>query len=383
MPVAPPGYDRAEFVDVLPLLGTKIKRAFGYPMSAIFKAQIPPIPNGKADINDVSREVVRLSMPGENLEWPEGDAAARAKVFERHLRYNAGLLYFIQNDPAVPAEFRAAAREWGWCKDEFTDNGGLPWQLYVREARRMVGQHVFTERDTDCAPNDARGVLRMDAIAFGDYGPNCHGTSHEGPRYGGKHGGEFYKSVPPYQIRYGVLVPNDVDNLLVPVAASSSHVGFCALRLEPIWMSLGQAAGHAAHLAIKRRDPVQTVNVSELQELRHAEGAATIYVSDVPETSPLFRAVQWFGTRGAFHGLAKPGEKGCGERGPNLVGQYYAAYPHHAANLNEPATAALIERWISLLPSNAAQAKARRDRRLQGAKLPTRGEALAILYQLR
>ena len=125
-------------------------------------------------------------------------AASRAqRVFDEHLRWHVGLLYFLQNDEAVPAKFRDEAREWGWCRDEFAENGHLPEQLYVREARRMVGQYVFTEKDTDPAPDDARAVLRRDAIAMGDYGPNCHGTAHEGSRFGGKHTGEFYKRSRP------------------------------------------------------------------------------------------------------------------------------------------------------------------------------------------
>ena len=103
----------------------------------------------------------------------------------------------------------------------------------------MQGVYVFTHRDSEHAPDDARAVLHWDAIATGDYGNNCHGTERQGTRFDGRHTGEFYHPVPPYQIPYGVLLPPDLDNLLVPVAASSSHVGFCALRLEPIWMSLG------------------------------------------------------------------------------------------------------------------------------------------------
>ena len=124
---------------------------------------------------------------------------------------------------------------------------------------------------------------------MGDYGNNCHGTAHEGPRFGGKHTGEFYNAVPPYQIPYGVLVPREVENLLVPVAVSSSHVGFCALRYEPIWMSLGQAAGHAAAIAIARGVSVQRVSVPRLQSRLHADGAATIYISDIRSRLPRLR----------------------------------------------------------------------------------------------
>jgi hypothetical protein len=399
VPRKPPGYQREDFTGVLPLLKAgRIKTVFGYPSGCLFKAQTPPLPNGKYDINDVSSGIVRLSLPGRNLEWPDGGGGeavreapaeaikpdvpfsptgltmARQRIFDEHLRWDAGLFYFLQNDDAVPAKFRDEARAWGWCRDEFEEDGHVPPQLYVREARRMIGSYVFTQKDVTCAPNDARTVLHTDSIALGDYGPNCHGTSHEGSRFGGKHTGEFYQRAAPYQIPYGVLVPKTVENLLVPVAASSSHVGFCALRLEPIWMSLGQAAGHAAHLARANHTVVQRVKVPQLQARLRAQGAATIYVSDVLPEHPDFAAVQWWGTVGGLHGLA-PTPAQPGERGKNLHGQYYEAFPYHAAELDKPLDDALAAQWEKLVA--------------QSAKLPkpdgklTRGEWIRAAYSAR
>lgn len=344
-PEAPKGYRREDFLGVLEALESgQINRIFDYPSKCIFKAQTPPLPGGKYDINDVSRNVVRLSLPGKNLGWPDGDQATRQAIFQEHLRDQVGLLYFLQNDSAVPQRFRQEARQWGWCRDEFEQTDHLPEQLYVREARRMVGMHVYVQRDSEHAPGDARAVLHRDAIAMGDYGNNCHGTAHEGPRFGGTHTGEFYNSVPPYQIPYFVLVPRELDNLLVPTAVSSSHVGFCALRLEPIWMNLGQAAGHAAALAIAQDKSVQTIPVRTLQRRLHANNVATIYVSDVLPGHADFAAVQWWGTQGGLHGLepmpAKPGQ-----RGENLHGQYYAATPGHAAQLESVLDARTAKRW--------------------------------------
>jgi hypothetical protein len=219
--------------------------------------------------------------------------------------------------------------------------------LYVREARRMIGEYVYTEMDSDFAEGDARAVLRTDSIAMGDYGPNCHGTEHEGSYFGGKHTGEFYKPVAPYQIPYGVLVPKDVDNLLVPGAVSSSHVGFCMLRFEPIWMSIGQAAGHAAHLSRTERLPLQSIPVARLQARLHDEGAATIYVSDVLPEHPDFAAVQWWATAGGLHGLA-PTPSAEALRGKQIVGQYHAAFPNHGAQLELQLDAAQLEKWKTL-----------------------------------
>ncbi|MBA4066396.1 MAG: xanthan lyase [Isosphaera sp.] len=347
-PTAPPGYRRDDFLPVVKVLESgMIAAVFGNPSGCIFKAQRPALPNGKYDINDVSNGLVRLSLPGANRGWPDGDPAARAKVFAEHLRDQAGLLYFLQTDEAVPEKFRKEAAEWGWCKDEFADTGHLPGQLYVREARRMVGAYVFTEKDSGHAAGDARAVLRADAVAAGDYGNNCHGTAHEGDRFGGRHTGEFYKPVPPYQVPYGVIVPRAVDNLLVPVAVSSSHVGFCALRLEPIWASLGQAAGHAAHLARKEKVAVQKVPVGRLQARLHTAGSATIYVSDVRPGDADFAAVQWWGTAGGLHGLAPTPEK-PGQRGKQIVGQYFEAFPGHAAELGRVLDPGLADQWRKL-----------------------------------
>jgi len=345
-PVAPRGYNREDFTGVLDALASgRIKTVFGYPRDCIFKAQTPPLPNGKYDINDVSGGPVRLSLPGRNLSWTEGDALARSVIFASHLRDNAGLLYFLQNDEAVPAQFRDEAREWGWCRDEFTETAHLPPQLYVRESRRMTGMHVYTQGDSEGLPRVARATLHLDSIAMGDYGNNCHGTAHEGPRFGGKHTGEFYNPVPPYQIPYGVLLPREVSNLLVPVAASSSHVGFCALRLEPIWMSLGQAAGHAAALAVEMNLPVQEVDVPALQRRLVADRSALIYVSDVLPGHPDFAAVQWWGPAGGLHVLEP---RPASPRGKNIHGQYYEAAPGHAAHLDRPLDLVLASLWRAL-----------------------------------
>ncbi|HSI75061.1 MAG TPA: FAD-dependent oxidoreductase [Lunatimonas sp.] len=346
--VAPEGYNRTDFLDLIPILESgDIQQVFGYPSKCLFKAHLPPLPNDKYDINDVSNGLVRLSMPGHNLGWPEGDQNQRLDIFQDHLRYNVGLLYFLQNDETVPKNFQKEALEWGWCLDEFEDYGNLPPELYVREARRMQGQYIYTQKDSDYySENDARALYHADAIAMGDYGNNCHGTRHIGPLIGGKHEGEFYNPVPPYQIPYGVLLPKEVNNLLVPVAVSSSHVGLSALRLEPIWMSLGQAAGHAAGLAVKNKSSVQELNISLLQNMLHKDGSTTIYVSDVLPGDPDFLAVQWWGTQGGLHGMEPKPQSGA--RGKNIHGQYFEAAPGHELNPAVELTPSIRDRWMKL-----------------------------------
>ncbi len=348
LPKMPKGYTREQFAGVLELFASgKLKKVFGYNEANIFKAHIPPLPNGKHDINDQSRGLVRLSLPGDQIGWPEGNAKTRQEIYDHHLLWNLGILYFFQNDPTVPKHLREEARSWGLCKDEFEETDNIPGQIYVREARRMIGVRVYTQNDTQHAPGDARGVLHTNSIALGEYTHNCHGTSHEGSDFGGTHTGEFYQATPPYQIPYGVLLPKDVKNLLVPGAVSSSHVGFCALRLEPIWTSLGQASGHAAAMAVKAKSDVQSVNVTKLQRRLHEAGSGTIYTTDVLPGNPDFAMVQWWGTAGGLHGLAPMPDK-PGARGKKIISQYHENYPGHDVELGKVLDADLAARWTKL-----------------------------------
>ncbi|MCA9135395.1 MAG: FAD-dependent oxidoreductase, partial [Planctomycetales bacterium] len=379
----PSNYRREDYAALVPLVQAgKFASAFGYPGSKfVFKAHLPIMPNGKRDINDVSKGLVRLSMPDRNDDYPESDLAGRRRIEQEHLDWQLGLIHFVQTDTALPQAFRQEAATWGLCRDEFADSDHIPPQIYVREARRMIGQRVYTESDTQYAPDDARSRLHPDSIAVGEYSHNCHGTAHEGPMIGGRHTGEFYKGVAPYQIPYGILVPQRLRNLIVPTACSASHVGFCALRLEPIWMSLGGAAGCAADLALDKnlpkQKPVQKVDVKALQSLIWSRGGATIHVSDVPPGHPDFISVQWWGSLGGLHAI-EPAPKKLGARGAPIVSQYYEAFPGHAAMLDKPIDADLISKWNGLLE----------DLEIPAGQLPkpdgtaTRGDWIRTAYAL-
>lgn len=369
----PEGYDRNDYLTILPWLREgKLKSVFVPQTGGVYKAHLPPLPNGKHDINDVSNGLVRLSLPNLAPKWCPADDAGRKALFAAHVRHNVGLLHFLQNDEEVPEKYRNEARTWGLCKDEFTENGHLPVQLYVREGRRIVGEAVFTERDVEHAPGDARGVFKPGAIAIGDYGPNSHGTGHEGPTFGGKHFGEFYRKCPPYQLPFDILVPKGYDNLLVPTACSASHCGYCAVRLEPIWSSLGQAAGAAAGMSVDLHAPAARIPIGTLRKHLHARGAATIYVSDVPPEAVEFRAVQWWGSLGGLHGL-EPAPAEPGTRGKPIKSQYFEAFPGHAAQLDRPLDAPLRTRWTALAVANGISADA-----LTGAA--TRGDFLKAAF---
>ena len=345
----PANYRRETYAAIIPLVQAgEFSAAFGYPgRRFILKAHLPILPNRKHDINDVSKGLVRLSMPGRNRKYPEGNLSTRRGIEQEHLDWQFGLIHFLQTDAALPETFRNDAATWGLCRDEFAQTGHIPPQIYVREARRLVGQRVYTEADTEYAPDDARARLHRNSIAVGEYSHNCHGTGHVGPKIGGKHVGEFYKGVAPYQIPYGVMLPKKTRNLLVPTACSASHVGFCALRLEPIWMSLGAAAGHAAQLSLTNRVPVQQVSVSTLQQRIWANRGTTIHVSDVPPDHPDFIAVQWWAGMGGLHGL-EPAPAKPGVRGKHIVSQYFEAFPEHEVKLDMRLDQTLAQRWTRL-----------------------------------
>jgi hypothetical protein len=368
----PENYQREDYAAIVPLVkASEFSAAFGYPgRRFILKAHLPILPHGKHDINDVSNGLVRLSMPGRNRNYPEADLATRRRIEREHLDWQLGLIHFVQTDPAIPEAFRTAAATWGLCRDEFADTSHIPPQIYVREARRMVGLRVYTQADTQYAPNDARARLHPDSIAVGEYSHNCHGTGHEGPMIGGRHTGEFYKAVAPYQIPYGVIVPAKIRNLLVPTACSASHVGFCAIRLEPIWMSLGGAAGHAANMACDANLPVQQVDIEALQKQIWSHGGATIHVSDVPPGHTDFTAVQWWGGLGGLHGL-EPAPVKPGTRGKHIVSQYFEAFPGHAAKLKVTLDDDLKKRWTAL---------AKEHRLIVPAESTTRGDWVRELF---
>ncbi len=224
------------------------------------------IPNDKLDAN-------WCDLLGGSEGYAEGDCETRARIEARHRDYFLSLLYYLQNDTELPAKFHADAQNWGLPLDEFADSGHFPFQIYVREARRMLGRYVLSERDL------TRERYKPDGVCAGSYGIDCHWVSgvrdengnvaHEG----GMHGGG---AVRPYDIPYACLTPHEVSNLLVPVCLSASHVAYCSLRMEPVYMMLGHAAGDAAHLALGAdagKQSVQQVDVPKLRKLLTQEGA--------------------------------------------------------------------------------------------------------------
>jgi hypothetical protein len=199
--------------------------------------------------------------------YADGDYLTRARIEARHRDYFLSLLFYLQNDAELPEAFRADARNWGLPKDEFTDNGHFPHQLYVREARRMLGRYVLRESDL------TQERYKPDGICEGSYGIDCHAVQLilDGGKTVVDH--TRHTAISPYDIPYACLTPLEPANLLVPVCCSASHVAYCSLRMEPVYMMLGQAAGDAAHLAVATKKAVQEVDVAELRKILRSEGA--------------------------------------------------------------------------------------------------------------
>lgn len=204
---------------------------------------------------------------GNSEGYADGDWVTRARIEAAQRDYVLSRLYYFQNDPELPEAFRADAQKWGLPRDEFADTGHFPFQLYVREARRMVGRYVLRENDL------TQDRWKPDGIATGSYGVDCHMVQQL--LYQGKLVTEHtpHTALNNYDIPYACLTPFEPGNLLVPVCCSASHVAYCSLRMEPVYMMLGQAAGDAAHLAIAGKTTVQQVDPQQLRELLGKEGA--------------------------------------------------------------------------------------------------------------
>lgn len=228
------------------------------------------VPYGKTDTNN--RTAFSLDFIGRNWEWAEASYARRAEIFREHLDYQKGLMWTLANHPRIPDGVRKEVSRWGTCKDEFIDGPGDGWpsQLYIREARRMVGEYVMTEHE--CRGN--RSAPRP--VAMAAYSMDSHNVRrtvskagwvvNEGDVEVGRDaaGNRFA----PYGVDYGAIIPKRAEcvNLLVPVCVSSSHIAFGSIRMEPVFFALGQAAGTAASIAAEKDMSVQDVPYAELRK---------------------------------------------------------------------------------------------------------------------
>lgn len=256
------------------------------------------LPNGKRSWN-------ATNFTGAGKAYAEADPVARRDIERRHLDHALGILYFLQNDEAVPPDVREAARAWGLATDEYADNGNVPYHLYVREARRIVGRATFTEHDALLAPGSARTPCHADSIAITDFPLDSLACTTE-RRPGTTCDGQFFlqEQTRPAQVPFGVMLPQDLDNLVVPVCVSSTHVAWGTLRQTPTLMQLGEVAGRAAALARERGVDVAAIDVIDLQRQLVEDGHMISFFNDfdMATQAPWVAAVQGIATHGFFDG---------------------------------------------------------------------------------
>ncbi len=342
LPEKPPGYDREQYIDYYRLF-----------MSA---GRL----NGKASFN-------AAVLPGEGHAYPEATWPERETIIERHKSFALGLMWFLQNDESVRPESRERYRRIGLPLDEFPDNENIPYEMYVREARRIVGRHVFTEHDNRSAPGLTRTPIHADSVAFTDWAMDSHDCTWD-RRPGYAFDGKLIltEESRPAQIPWRSLLPQGVDNLIVPVCLGATHVAWGAVRLEPVWMMTGEASGLAAALARRQGTTPGQLNadllVRALCEKRHFVS----FFNDLEAAAvhPAMPAAQYFATRG-----------------------FLADYD---ARLDEPLTEAVRRVWEEGLTALRegrldAMALARQARQAEVTDSPklehTRGDAMLSMWR--
>lgn len=277
--------------------------------------QVYAMPNRRFELNSdhphpdtgVPRE--SLDLAEDCWDWPTATPERRRAIYQRYKTHNTGLIWLLQNDPEVPAPMREDACQWGWHRDLWPSNGHIPRQVYVRQGRRILGEAILTENDARLDEGWQRTALRKDSVAVLEWAFDPHGHHRYDPEHPGVREGYFFVDHPPFQVPYGVLVPRKIDGLLVPVSCSCSHVAYNALRLEPVFMALGEVCGLAAHLAVKKSVEVRRVPVPELQQLLVERKGVITFFEDLPFDDPAFAAFQYLGARGLNPGYRADGNK--------------------------------------------------------------------------
>ncbi|QCX38968.1 FAD-dependent oxidoreductase [Aureibaculum algae] len=226
------------------------------------------IPNYKTDTNN--HGPLSSDNIGMNYDYPEASYDRRKEIIKEHEDYQQGFYWFVANDPRVPKDIQMEMQKWGLAKDEFTDNGNWPHQIYVREARRMIGQFIMTENEL------LKKRPTPNPVGMGSYTMDSHNTQRyiKADGFVQNEGDIGVNTKGPYAISYGALVPKkeECTNLLVPVCVSSSHIAFGSMRMEPVFMILGQSSAVAAVLAIDNNVTVQDVDYEMLKNALEEKG---------------------------------------------------------------------------------------------------------------
>lgn len=257
---------------------------------------VPNLPNKKVAWNGGR-------LIGPQNEYPSADWPTREAISKRYLEGMLMRLWWVQNDPEAPEKDRKQFENYGLAADEFPDNNHAPYEIYVREARRLVGRYVFKEQDNVIAEGIARTPIHTDSIAMTDWPVDSVACLPRKAPGGNTDGILFLgEETRPAQVPYRSILTNEVDNLLVPVAISASHVGWGSIRLEPVWMQLGESAGFAAALAVKGRTTPGKLDPDVLIRKLATSRVMISFFNDVDVISndPRIPAAQYFGTKGFF-----------------------------------------------------------------------------------
>ena len=259
----PPGYDPKQYALLARALAQGATHVFG---------KFDLIPNAKTDTNN--HGPFSTDNIGMNWDYPDASYERRREIIAEHRQYQQGYLYFLANDASVPAKIREGFAQWGLAKDEFTDNGHWPHQIYVREARRMTADVVVNENHLK------RKIPTPRSVGMGSYNMDSHNVQRivvkdaDGKAYVRNEGDVQVNPGRPYPIEYGSIIPkkDQCTNLLVPVCVSCTHIAYGSIRMEPVFMILGQSAATAASLAIDQKIAVQDVAYADLSAKLLADG---------------------------------------------------------------------------------------------------------------
>jgi len=316
---------------------------------------VSPIPNLKRGWN-------RPQLVGMQTDYLEADWHGRRKVMDSHWNATMALLYFLQNDPSVEAVRQKSWREYGLAKDEFADNGHRPYEFYVREARRITGRYIFTQHDAMLSPDLEHAPVHEDSIGATEWYLDAHACT---PRHipGALEEGKMMLDVEtfPGQVPYRAILPQGVDNLLVPVCLSSTHVAWGTIRLEPTWMSLAESAGYAAALSVQQGIAPALLDPQLLLRKLVSNHVMVSFFNDLDVASddPRIPAAEYFATQGFF--------------------------ADYNARLDEPLKTATAAAWAQKFadPQQRAAAVAAAEKADSPPSGKTRGEVLLSLFQKR
>ncbi len=288
----PDNYDRERYAGITGSEQARLEKSFPIKSDALY--------NG---VEKVGMGGQYHCYPGGNHEYPEADWQGRREILKAHADHMHGYFYFIQNDDSVPEAIRERNLQWGLDKTLYPDNDNIPYEIYVREARRIRGRYVFREQDATLAEGYGRAPVHSDSVGVTEWPMDSHDCTTEMVP-GSLHDGVLLltEETRPGQIPYRSLLPRDIDNLIVPVCLSATHVAWGTVRLEPVWMPLGEVAAHAAALSLQLGTTPGELDPEHLQ-FRLVENRIMVSFFnefDMATEEPWVPAVQYLGTKGFF-----------------------------------------------------------------------------------